>query len=333
MNNEPRIKGDELKTMNKKVTYNFAKEKQSTHWIGLYDKLTKEVTVIPTTFINVTHHVNTHTDSDVENRSATRADLVNQFAANAVKTMYRKKVENQLKSGNIIGLSDVVGELQVVERETEVVGTELIPFDPTTTHPGKIYDVPGVMDAIAPIIDECHNQIQVESVKNSTVPLQNLSQVVREALSQVNLFEDDDEIHEKCRQLQFLQYLIHFFVTVQPRRYRNFSTQDFEELIPTSIYNLLCSNFANKAGAFNFKCTPELEKKLIRHICIFALYSFDTYQISDVVLASDLRYPQDKIQKHLQAVGCKKAGKSGYVLQAPLQLPTVGGNRKRKIRR
>jgi len=338
-----------------------SREDNNTYFIGVHNKTTRQVQLVPISHIFMMEQFlkNYKGDKEVEDRKFTSLDryqsrqvLINNFASKKQQNSMLKHHQNTIKEDNTIGMqSHVNQQLDKLNEEkspaVSVVRPDLPTYNEKATKVKDIYNINSIITSREMDLMEGHTEffdVAKEVVEKGDDSL--LEQLGKDVPSFVmerfkflcNSNKGKKELETTCRNLQYLTYLINFFKA--SGGHHQWAPLRFEEYqrttnIPLTVLRAIAERFTRVTDKKNnkkrYQVTLQSKLKVVRHICVMCLLLGASFTVHPAVLSKDLFLPLNVMKVHLKNVGCsliiptgkeKKGEPVVAVLKVPLTFPT-----------
>ncbi|KAF2070765.1 hypothetical protein CYY_007913 [Polysphondylium violaceum] len=318
-----------------------SEEIQSTarYAIGVYDKSTNTLKIVPTDIYDMKQSVIGYTltlDSSIALSKEDRYDQVKKLADSFGSKVTKKKIQ-KMEMENVDNLdfektNKAVGEIAntLADKQSEETPLDLPYFDLTTSKPEAIYP----HEAFIPpkVYFGLYHQLFFNMVKktptldNEGNPVEEpkLADYFKEKLDQFASISEDEDLEHACKLLTFMWYALMIM------QCRGDSTKLVQEGGASfEVKDYMVSLFSTKITNKKISVSREDKTKIINFMVIVHLHleGFETKNIAP--LAKALAVTETALEKHFTRIGCKRSA-AGFRLQAPLTFPTFKENNKKR---
>jgi len=323
-----------------------SEEVQSTakYAIGVYDKQTNTLKIVPTDIYDMKQSVLGYTltlDNSTGHTKEDRYDQVKKLADSFGSKVTKKKIQ-KMEMENVDNLdfektNKAVGEIAntLADKQSEETPYDLPYYDLSAKQPEAIYPY----EAFIPpkVYFNIYHQFFLNIVKKkptldadgNEVPAPKLADYFTEKLNEFSDIAKEEDLEHACKLLTFIWYAL---LLIQCRGDANKLVEQGGASYDVKEY--MVSLFGTKINKQKFTISREDKTKIINFIVIVHLH-LERFETKDIrPLAKALSITDTNLEKHFTRVGCKmtkgvESNTRGFKLTAPLTLPVSKENRKK----
>ncbi|KAN0038016.1 hypothetical protein ACTA71_000188 [Dictyostelium dimigraforme] len=300
--------------------------KYSKYAIGIFDKNTKQLKIVPTKIQTMNQSVIGYTltlDSSSVLSREERYDKIKKLADSFGSKITKKKmqkmemenVENLDYERTTKSIDAVKNELADIESNEKPF--DLPDFDAETKDVKMIYNI----EAILPprIFFGLNHQPFLDIISKTSEAPSYLPEYFKDQLRRFGDIKDEEKVVYNCKLLTFMWYSMILMKS------KGSHEPLIKEGCTNEVINFLVSIFGSKINHKKYNISQDDKLKIYNYLAIFALKLQD-FQISDIgLLSQSLSLTPSTFEKHFTRVGCKivriGAEKRSVRLEAPLKLP------------
>ncbi|KAN0023642.1 hypothetical protein ACTFIV_008029 [Dictyostelium citrinum] len=300
--------------------------KYAKYAIGIFDKNTKQLKIVPTKIQTMNQSVIGYTltlDSSSVLSREERYDKIKKLADSFGSKITKKKMQKmEMENVENLDYEKTTKSIDAVKNELADIESnekpfDLPDFDAETNDVRKIYS----FEAILPprIFFGLNHQPFLDIIKKTSEAPAYLPEYFKDQLKRFEDIKDEEKVVYNCKLLTFMWYSMILMKS------KGGHEPLIKEGCTNEVINFLVSIFGSKINHKKYNISQDDKLKIYNYLAIFAL-KLEDFQITDIkLLAQSLSLTSSSFEKHFTRVGCKVirigSEKRSVRLEAPLKLP------------
>ncbi|KAM9993971.1 hypothetical protein ACTFIZ_011937 [Dictyostelium cf. discoideum] len=294
--------------------------------IGIFDKNTKQLKIVPTKIQTMNQSVIGYTltlDSSSVTSREERYDKIKKLADSFGSKITKKKMQKmEMENVENLDYEKTTKSIDAVKNELADIESnekpfDLPDFDAETNDVRKIYNI----EAILPpkIFFGLNHQPFLDIISKTSEAPSYLPEYFKDQLKRFEDIKDEEKVVYNCKLLTFMWYSMILMKS------KGGHEPLIKEGCTSEVINFLVSIFGSKINHKKYNISQDDKLKIYNYLAIFAL-KLEDFQITDIKsLAQSLSLTSSSFEKHFTRVGCKVvrigSEKRSVRLEAPLKLP------------